>query len=89
MSTQLNISKHQDFDWGGRLNFPFLAGIESPWFRECLQASEDHEKSSFFFFFCFLGSHSRPMEVLRLGVKSELELLACATTTAKKKKSSF
>ena len=35
-----------------------------------------------FFFFCFLGPHLRHMEVSRLGVKSELQLPACTTTTA-------
>ena len=32
----------------------------------------------FFFFLLFLGPHSRHMEVPRLGVESELELLASA-----------
>ena len=36
----------------------------------------------FFFFFCFLGLHSQHMEVPRLGVESELQLLAYATATA-------
>ena len=35
----------------------------------------------FFFFFCFLGPHLRYMEVLRLGVESELQLPAYATAT--------
>ena len=35
-----------------------------------------------FFFFCFLGPHPRHMEVPRLGVQSELELLAYTTVTA-------
>ena len=30
-----------------------------------------------FYFFCFLGPHLQQMEVPRLGVKSELQLLAC------------
>jgi len=34
------------------------------------------------FFFVFLGSHPWQMEVPRLGVKSELQLLATATATA-------
>ena len=34
-----------------------------------------------FFFFNFLGPHSRHMEVPRLGVKSELQLQAYATAT--------
>ena len=36
----------------------------------------------FFFFFGFLGPHPRHMEVPRLGVQSELELLAYTTATA-------
>ena len=36
------------------------------------------------FLFCFLGPHSQHMEVPRLGVKSELQLLAYATATAPK-----
>ena len=35
-----------------------------------------------FWFFIFLGPHLQHMEVPRLGVKSELQLLACATATA-------
>ena len=35
-----------------------------------------------FYFFCFVGLHARHMEVPRLGVKSELHLLAYATATA-------
>ena len=31
------------------------------------------------FFFCFLGPHLQQMEVTKLGVKSELQLLATAT----------
>ena len=34
------------------------------------------------FYFCFLGPHSRHMEVPGPGVKSELQLLAYATATA-------
>ena len=33
-----------------------------------------------FFFFCFLGPHLQHMEVPRLGVESELQLLAFTTT---------
>ena len=36
----------------------------------------------FFKFFCFLGPHPKYMEVLRIGVQSELHLLAYATATA-------
>ena len=35
-----------------------------------------------FFVFAFLGPHLQHMEVLRLGVESELQLLAYATATA-------
>ena len=38
--------------------------------------------TTFFFFLFFLGSHLRHMEVLRLGVELELQLLAYATATA-------
>ena len=34
------------------------------------------------FIYLFLGPHPRHMEVPRLGVKSELQLLACTTATA-------
>ena len=36
----------------------------------------------YFFLFCFLGPHPQHMEVSRLGVKSELQLLAYITATA-------
>ena len=36
----------------------------------------------FFFFFCFLGLHLWHMEVPRLGIKLDLQLLAYATATA-------
>ena len=36
----------------------------------------------FYFIFCFLGLHQWYMEVPRLVVESELQLLACATATA-------
>ena len=36
----------------------------------------------FFFFFCFLGPHPRDVKVPRLGIKSELQLLAYTTATA-------
>ena len=35
-----------------------------------------------FVLFCFLGPHPRHMEVPRLGVELELQLLACTTATA-------
>ena len=35
-----------------------------------------------FYFFVFLGLHLQRMEVPRLGVQSELQLLACTTATA-------
>ena len=37
----------------------------------------------FFFFFCILGPQEQHMEVPRLGIKSELQLLAYTTATAK------
>lgn len=36
----------------------------------------------YFFFSCFLGPHLQHMEVTRLGVKSELQLLTCAIVIA-------
>ena len=36
----------------------------------------------FIYLFCFLGPHPEHMEVCRLAVKLELQILACATTTA-------
>ena len=38
--------------------------------------------SPFFFFFCFLGLHKQHMEVPKLGVKLELQLLVKVTATA-------
>ena len=40
------------------------------------------QQSLFFFFFCFLGPRLWPMEVPRLGVKSNLQLLAYITASA-------
>ena len=43
---------------------------------------EEQETFLFFFFFCvFLGPHWGQMEVLRLGVESELQLPAYTTVT--------
>ena len=42
-------------------------------------AEETFPQSFFFFFFFFLGPHPQHMEVLRLGVKSKLQLLAYAS----------
>ena len=39
-------------------------------------------ESSLFFFLCFLGLYLQHMEVPRLGVKSELQLPACAKAMA-------
>ena len=36
----------------------------------------------FFFFFFFLGPHPQHMDVPKLGVESQLHLLACATAIA-------
>ena len=36
----------------------------------------------FFFFSCFLGPHPQHMEIPRLGVESELQLLAYTTAIA-------
>ena len=43
----------------------------------------------FFFFFVFLGLHLLHVEVPRLGIKSELHLLACTTATATRDPSCF
>ena len=56
---------------GGWLKFPVLYNRTSLLIH-----------SFFFFFFCFLGPNLRHMEVLRLGVESELRLLACTTAAA-------
>ena len=40
-----------------------------------------HFPFTIFFFFCFLGLHPQHMEVPRLGVESELQLLATAIAT--------
>ena len=47
----------------------------SPWQPKALQLDS-------FFFFVFVGPHLRHMEVPRLGVELELQLLAYATATA-------
>ena len=53
---------------------------------ECRAIKEEWFSFFFFFlfllFFCFLGPHPQPMEVPRLGVESELQLLAYTTATA-------
>ena len=43
---------------------------------------QSKQKPPSFFFLCFLGQHPWHMEVLRLGVKSDLQLQAYATATA-------
>ena len=58
---------------------------ESPFYLPCYLNVAAHVFSlflSFFFFFCFLGPHPWYMEVLVLGVKSELQPPAYATATA-------
>ena len=62
--------------------------IKSPAFQEThsqqqVRSLGDYVPFFFFFcFFCFSGLHSWHMEVPRLGVKSELQLLAYVTATA-------
>ena len=62
-----------DLEWGFKDNqrnsYPFSTQFLR-WFLK------------FLFYFCFLGPHLRHMEVPRLGVQSELQLLAYATATA-------
>jgi len=55
----------------GSLNLPFYVTINTL-----------SDFFFFFFFFVFLGLYSWPMEVPRLGVKSDLQPLAFATATA-------
>ena len=69
-------------DWVGR-----SVGGKNPRVREessYLDASviQVEDNMSFFFFFVFLGLHLQQMEVPRLGVESELQLLAYTTATA-------
>ena len=66
------------------------------WHRAQLQLGSDHWPRSFhmpqmqpkkkvfcfFLFFCFWGPHPWHMDIPRLGVNSELQLLTYATTTA-------
>ena len=61
----------QDFQTGFDLQ-------EQHWAGGCTLHTRDIQKlsDSFFFFFSFLGPHPQHMEVPRLGVKSELQLLA-------------
>ena len=47
-----------------------------------LISDQELEKDSLFFFLFFKGPHLQHMEVPRLGVKSELQLLSYATATA-------
>ena len=44
--------------------------------------SPDNHRENFFFFLVFLGLHPQHMEIPRLGVKPELQLLAYATVIA-------
>ena len=48
----------------------------------CISASKGWLNMNFFLFFVFLGPYLWHMEVPRLGVKSELQLLAYTTVTA-------
>ena len=47
-----------------------------------LKCNKMQYHNSPFFFFCFSGPHLQHMEVPRLGVNLELQLLAYATATA-------
>ena len=61
---------------------PASRGLAGPWLlpSECL--SHPTVIPFLFFVFCFLGPHPQHMEVPRLGVESELRLLAYTTATA-------
>ena len=58
--------------------------MDSYLFKTCLSILSGicPEVEFFFFFALFLGPHSRHVEVPRLGVESELQLLAYTTATA-------
>ena len=62
-----------------------LPEFKAPW--ECLlYVKNDKLEDSFFLFsslfsFCFLGPHLRHMEIPRLRVEAELQLLACHSHT--------
>ena len=63
-------------------NSPYL--IHYSWLkhRKHCNMPASHPKIYYYHFFFFLGLHLWHMKVLKLGVKSELQLLAYATTTA-------
>ena len=69
-------------EWSGRLAYGGVLLEPLSW-SDCVSVMSD---CSFFFsflsFFCFLGPHPWHVEVPRLGVKSDLQLLAYATATA-------
>ena len=68
------IQSHSSDNTGGYF-LNLLGHEETPFFLS---------SSSFFCFcFCFLGPHSWHMEVLRVGVKLELQLLAYTTATVR------
>ena len=48
----------------------------------CAASKPTYIKSDLFVYFCFLGLHSQHMEIPRLGVESELQLLAYTIATA-------
>ena len=50
--------------------------------------NHDEKLFKFFFFFVILGLYPRHIQVLRLGVKMELQLLAYTTASAKPDSSS-
>ena len=49
--------------------------------RHYLSLAMLQAENRFYLFFCFLGSHLQHMEVPRLGVESELQLLVYSTAT--------
>ena len=63
----------------------FKSEEQRPWKNIQMQSvfrKQIHFQKLFFFFFCFLEPYLQHMEVPRLGVHSELQLLAYATATA-------
>ena len=51
-------------------------------FEKELETLRKHRRFGFVVVFCFLGPHQQHMEIARLGVQLELQLLADTTATA-------
>ena len=79
--------------WNLGLNLKYVNKLNQPpwtersasnhnWVFHSLKCFSFLSRNIFFFFFVFLGPHLQHMEIPRLGVKLELQLLAYATATA-------